>query len=70
MGRKKTDLQAFFFFFTQKKELKNEGGRLNTQREGRVQEKEREGLQSWSGQRLPGAEEFMVDLSLFAAGLQ
>lgn len=27
-------------------------------------------LQSWSGLRLPGAEEFMVDLSLFAAGLQ
>lgn len=39
-------------------------------REGRVQEKRREGFQSWIGQRLPGAEEFMVDLSLFAACLQ
>lgn len=36
----------------------------------RKAEKGREGLQRKSGQRLPGAEEFMVDLSLFVAGLQ
>lgn len=36
----------------------------------REKPRKREGLQSWSGQRLPGTEEFMVDLSLFATGLQ
>lgn len=65
--KKNTGLRAFC---TQKAELESKGGRLNAQRDwgwgvGCTREKaEKAGtsLQSCSGQRLPGAQEFMVDL--------
>lgn len=57
LAEEKTGLQALFLYTK---------GRVG----GRGRGGEREGLQSCSGQLLPGDEEFMLDLSLFSARLQ
>lgn len=66
--RKKKKRPPGVFFVTQKTEPECEGGKLNAQ-----STKEKGGERVFDracGQRLAGAEEFMVDLSLFATALQ
>lgn len=68
LGKNRPSGLFFFILFYTKDRVRERGMEIECSE--RAQEKRREGLQSWSGQRLPGAKEFMVDLSLFEAALQ
>lgn len=69
---KKVFWGGYRVFFCTKDKVRGQERESECSEREREREKprKREGLQSWSGQRLPGTEEFMVDLSLFATGLQ